>query len=517
VASSDLDTRARPGLRRALRVDPRDVVAGVSVALVLLPQSLAYAQLAGMPADRGLYAAALPPIAAALFASSPYLQTGPVAITSILTFAALAPLARPGSDEYVALGLLLALVVGVVRLVIGLAKGGVIAYLMSQPVLIGFTSGAALLILASQVPAAVGVDAPSDGVLERAAYALGHVGEWEAGAILLALATVVLALGGGRVHPLFPGVLVAVVLAIVYARLASYDGDTVGSIDVAPLDVSFDAGWGSLPELLLPGLVIAVVGFAEPAAIARTFAAQERRRWDANREFVSQGVANVAAAASGGFPVGGSFSRSSLNRLAGARTRWSGAITGVAILAFLPFAAALSQLPRAVLAAVVIAAVVPLVRLGPLVRLVRYSRGQFVVAAATFALTLALSPHIERALVVGVLLAVALHLRRELALEVSSWVEDETLHLRPRGVLWFGTARRLEDAVLEVLARHAEARRVAVHLDSLGRIDLTGALALRALLEDARGGGLVVEVVDVRPRWRGLATRVIERPDDPLA
>lgn len=470
-----------------------------------------------MPADRGLYAAALPPIAAALFASSPYLQTGPVAITSILTFAALAPLARPGSDEYVALGLLLALVVGVVRLVIGLARGGVIAYLMSQPVLIGFTSGAALLILASQVPAAVGVDAPSDGVLERAAYALGHVGDWEAAALLLALATVVLALGGGRVHPLVPGVLVAVVLAIVYARLASYDGDTVGSIDAAPLDVSFDAGWGSLPELLVPGLVIAVVGFAEPAAIARTFAAQERRRWDANREFVSQGVANVAAAASGGFPVGGSFSRSSLNRLAGARTRWSGAITGVAILAFLPFAAALSQLPRAVLAAVVIAAVVPLVRLRPLVRLVRYSRGQFVVAAVTFALTLALSPHIERALVVGVLLAVALHLRRELALEVSSWVEDETLHLRPRGVLWFGTARRLEDAVLEVLARHAEARRVAVHLDSLGRIDLTGALALRALLEDARGGGLVVEVVDVRPRWRGLATRVIERPDDPLA
>jgi SulP family sulfate permease len=516
MAAGDVRSGVRPGLRRTLRVDPRDVVAGISVALVLLPQSLAYAQLAGMPADRGLYAAALPPIAAALFASSPYLQTGPVAITSLLTFAALTPLARPGSDEYVALGLALALVVGVVRLSIGLAKGGVIAYLMSQPVLIGFTSGAAILIVASQVPAALGADAPSDGVLERAAYAVRHVGEWEAAAIVLAVATLALALAGGRLHPLFPGVLVAVVLAIVYARLASYGGDTVGSIDVAPLDVPFDLGWGSLPELLLPGLVIAVIGFAEPAAIARTFAAQERRRWDANREFVSQGVANVAATVSGGFPVGGSFSRSALNRLAGARTRWSGAITGIAVLAFLPFAGALSSLPRAVLAAVVIAAVVPLIRVGPLLRLVRYSRGQFVVAAATFALTLALSPHVERALVIGVLLAIALHLRRELALEVSGWVEHETLHLRPRGVLWFGTARRLEDAVLAQLAQHAEARRLAVHLDSLGRIDLTGALALRALLQDAREGGLAVELVDVRPRWRGLAARVLERPDDPL-
>jgi SulP family sulfate permease len=516
VAARDVRTGPGPGLRRTLRVDPRDVVAGISVALVLLPQSLAYAQLAGMPADRGLYAAALPPIAAALFASSPYLQTGPVAITSLLTFAALAPLARPGSDEYVALGVLLALVVGAVRLAIGLAKGGVIAYLMSQPVLIGFTSGAAILIVASQVPAALGADAPSDGVLGRAAYALRHVGEWEETAILLSLATLALTLAGGRLHPLFPGVLVAVVLAIVYSHLASYGGDTVGPIHVAPLDVSF-AGWDSLPELLLPGLVIALVGFAEPAAIARTFAVQERRRWDANREFVSQGVANVAAAASGGFPVGGSFSRSALNRLAGARTRWSGAITGLAVLAFLPFAAALSSLPGAVLAAVVIAAVVPLIRLRPLLRLVRYSRGQFVVAATTFALTLALSPHVERALVVGVLLAIALHLRRELALEVSSWVEDGTLHLRPRGVLWFGTARRLEDAVLDLLARHAEASRLAVHLDSLGRIDLTGALALRALLQDARRGGLAVELLNVRPRWRGLAARVIDRADDPLA
>jgi sulfate permease, SulP family len=387
---------------------------------------------------------------------------------------------------------------------------------MSQPVLLGFTSGAAILIVGSQVPTALGVEHVDGGVLERAASALGDVGAWSVAAILLAAATLALTLAAPRLHPLFPGVLVAAVAAIVYSRLAGYDGDVVGAIAVEPPPFSLHLAWDALPSLLVPGIVIAVVGFAEPAAIARTFAAAERRPWDPNRELVSQGAANVAAAVSGGFPVGGSFSRSSLNRLAGARTRWSGAVTGLAVLAFLPFASALSPLPQAVLAAIVIGAVAGLVRLRPMLRLVRYSRGQFVVAAATFALTLALSPHVERALLAGVALAVALHLRRELRLQVPSWTEGDTLHLRPRGVLWFGTARRLEDAVLTVLGENPEARRLVVHLDGLGRIDLTGALALRALLQDAREAALTVEVVDVQPRWRGLVARVVEREDDPL-
>ena len=469
-----------------------------------------------MPAERGLYAAALPPLAAAVFASSPYLQTGPVAITSLLTFGALSELAAPGSGEYVALAVLLALIVGLVRLAIGLARSGVVAYLMSQPVLLGFTSAAAILIVLSQLPTALGVDPSPDGVLERAAEAAADVGAWEPSAVLLAAATVALVLLGSRLHALFPGVLVAASAAILYSELAGYDGATVGSVGGGLPPFSIDFPWNSLGTLALPGLVIALVGFAEPAAIARTFAAQERRPWDPNREFVSQGVANVTAACSGGFPVGGSFSRSALNRLSGARTRWSGAVTGLLVLAFLPFGSALASLPKAVLAAIVIASVIGLIRLLPLVRLFHYSRGQFAVGAATFALTLALSPHVERALVIGILLSIGLHLRRELSLEVASWSEGRVLHLRPRGVLWFGSARTLEDAVLRLLAEHSEAERLVVHLDALGRIDMTGALALRALLQDAREANVEVEVVDVRPRWRGLVARVIEREDDPL-
>jgi SulP family sulfate permease len=493
-----------------------DFVAGISVALVLVPQSLAYAQLAGMPAYRGLYAAALPPIAAALLASSPYLQTGPVALTSLLAFGALSALAAPGTGEYVELGILLALVVGLTRLLVSLLGAGVIAYLVSQPMLLGFIPAAAILIVASQLPTALGAAPPGDGFLENAAWALAHPTAWETTSLVLAVGVVALMAGGPLLHRLFPSVLVAVAAGLVYSHASGYEGPEVGSVPERLADVSLSLPWAELPSLVLPGIVIAVVGFVEPSSIARTFAALERQPWDANREFASQGAANVAAAVAGGFPVGGSFSRSALNRLSGAKTPWSGAVAGLAVLAFIPFAGVLSPLPQAVLGAIVIGAVAGLIRPLPILRLGRLSRPQFGVATVTFALTLALSPHVEEAVAIGIGLAVAVHLWRELSLEVPSWTEGDTLHLRPRGVLWFGAAERLEEVFLQRVGEHREATRLVLHLNGLGRIDITGALALRRLLQQARESGLSVEVVDIRPRWRGLVERVITREDDPL-
>ena len=161
---------------------PADLLAGLSVAMVLVPQSMAYAELAGLPPHLGLFASALPPILAAFFASSPYLQTGPVALTSLLTFGALAGLAEVGTANYVALAALLALLVGVTRLVLGFLRLGVVTYLMRDPVVTGFTSAAAILILASQLPKAFGVVAPEGGVLWRAGWSLGHPDRWEAAA-----------------------------------------------------------------------------------------------------------------------------------------------------------------------------------------------------------------------------------------------------------------------------------------------------------------------------------------------
>jgi SulP family sulfate permease len=490
-----------------------DLVAGASVAVVLMPQSLAYAEVAGMPPHRGLYAAALPPVVAAFLASSPYLQTGPVAITALLTFGALSSLAPAGSPEYVDLGLLLALVVGVVRVAMGLLRAGVVTYLMSQPMLMGFTPAAAVLIVLSQVPSALGVEQPRGDVVGAALRAAADPWAWRPSALAMCAGVALLVVGGRKLHRLFPGVLVAVGLAIAFTLYVGYGGPVVGLIPEGLPPITLDLPWETLPQLLLPGAVIALVGFAEPASIARAYATQERARWNPNREFVSQGAANVAAAFSGGFPVGGSFSRSSLNRMAGARTRWSGAVTGLCVLAFLPFAGVLAPLPRAVLGAIVIVAAAGLVRLGPAMGLWRLSKPQWAVAWTTFALTLVLSPHVERAVIVGIALAVAIHLWRELSIEVEAWREGEAVHLRPRGVLWFATASGVEDAMLRELAHHPDAACLVVHVDGLGRVDLTGALALRSLRAEAEEAGLTVRVEgDAPERSAEILARVLGRP-----
>lgn len=494
------------------------MIAGLSVALVLIPQSLALAQVAGVPPVRGLYAAALPPLLAAFFASSPYLQTGPVALTALLSFGALSSVSTPGSDEYIALGMLLAMVVGVVRVGLGLVRAGAIAYLMSQPMLLGFIPGATILIIATQLPGALGVSeqVPGDGILEDGAWALAHPGSWEMTSLVITLLIVAAVLLAPRLHRMFPAVLLAVVGGAVYSSVTDYQGIRVGKIPSGLPPFGFDVPWGDLHVLLLGGAVIALVGFAEPASIARTFAAQERQRWNANREFVSQGVANAASAISGGFPVGGSFSRSALNRLAGARTRWSGAVTGLAVLVFLPFAGVLEPLPRAVLSAIVIAAVLPLVRLAPLLRLWRHSKPQFVVAWTTLGLTLGLAPDIQWAVLAGIGLAVGIHLTRELTLDVHARADDVTLHLRPSGVLWFGSAHVLEDRFVELLAIHSGVRQLKLNLAGVGRVDLSGALALRRIVQDARSAGLEVELVDVPPRAHRWIRSLIEPTRDPI-
>jgi SulP family sulfate permease len=496
-------------IRRAGRPTPGDAVAGLSVALVLVPQSLAYAGLAGLPPERGLYAAAFVPVAAALFASSPYLQTGPTALTSLLTLGALSALAAPFSAEFVALAALLALVVGLVRLATGLLRAGAIAYLMSQPVVLGFSSAAAILIVASQVPAVLGVPSTGGNPLVAAGTAVVDPSTWSSVAILLAAMSLALVAGARRIHPLLPGALLAVVLGVVLSTVISYTGATVGSFEPGLPPFSLDLPWYAVPALLLPGAVIALLGFAEPASIARRYATQERRAWDPNREFVSQGVANFVAAISGAFPVGGSFSRTALNRLAGARSQWSAAITSLVVIAFLPVSSILAPLPVAVLAGVIIGSVAPLIDIASFRDHWRLARVQALVGLATFVATLALAPHVELGLLVGLGAAVAAHLWREQRLSIRTWEVGDVLHVRPRGVLYYASAPSLEDLVANALAGHREVGRLAIHLDGLGRVDLTGAMALREIVLDARAAGLEIALVDVPGQAIHVVSRVL--------
>ncbi|GAA5103607.1 SulP family inorganic anion transporter [Haloechinothrix salitolerans] len=518
VRTRRAEASGRPPLRSWLG---HDLLAGVSVAMIGIPQSLAYADLAGMPPIVGLYAGALPPIIAALFASSPYLQTGPVAITSLLTFGALSTMATPGSPEYVGLGLALALVVGLTRVALGLLRGGWVAYLMSQPMLLGFVPAAAILIASSQLPKALGTVPPDyDNAILQAVWSLAHPDRWTLAALLMTAVTAVLILGGRRLHALFPGVLVAALVGITVSDAGFYSGDVVGPVPSGFLPFTVDdIPWTSLsklPTLLLSGVIIALIGFSEAASISRRFASEDRTRWSANREFISQGVANIAAAATGGMPCGGSFSRSSVNRLSGARTRLAGAVTGLTVLAFLPFAFVLAPLPLAVLGAIVIVSVISLMRIRPLWRLWRLSLPQALIAWTTFAATLLLAPRLDLAVVTGVALSVGVFLWRSLQLEIDVTEHDGVLTFTPRGVLWFSTAQKLDAALLDALADHPDATRLVIELNRLGRIDTTGALVLRSVLDQARVAGLEAEVHDIPPQSERLTHRVLGPDTDPL-
>ncbi len=483
-------------------------MAGVTVGLVLIPQAFAYATLAGMPPERGLLVAVAATIFAAPFASSPFLMTGPVAITALLTLGALEGLAVPGSPEWVRLGMLLALMVGVIRLAIGVAGEGGLAYLLSRPVLAGFVPAAAVVIAASQLPTALGVP-PEGSVLPSALRALSQPSSWDLAGLVLAGATVAVMLLSKRLPPRLPVVALIVVAGVIVGRTGFGDVAVVGAVPAVSLVPDLAMPWSSTLGLLGVAAVIAVVGFGEAAAIARTYAAETRTPWDPDREFVSQGVANIASAVFGGFPAGGSFSRSAVARLSGARTTWTGAISGLTVLVFLPFLGVLSDLPKAVLAGIIIASVLKLMRPKAARELRRLSGPQFRIALVTAFATVASAPRIQWALIIGIVLAIGWHLRRETLIDVPSWIEGATLHLRPSGVLYFGSAPLVGDAFLRALPEHPDARRLVIHCDRLGRVDVTGALALREVLEEAERAGLEAEIRSLVPAGAKILGRVL--------
>jgi SulP family sulfate permease len=380
-------------------------------------------------------------------------------------------------------------------------------YLMSEPVLRGFTVGAAILIVASQIPGLLGV-AGGDVPIPAAWRALTHPAAWDVETLGIAGASILVIVASRRIHALVPWALIVAVGGIVYSRSTGYGGAVVGTIPEGFIRLSLAVPWGAGPLLTLPGVVIALVGFSEVASIARTFAAEARQHWDPDREFVSQGAANVAAAISGGFPVGGSFSRSTLMRMLGATSRWSGAIAGVTVLAFIPFARVLGALPVSVLSAMVITAVASLIRLRSILGMWKLSRPQFAIAGATLAWTLLLSPRLDHAVVLGIGLAVAVHLWREFDIKLVTWLDDEVLHVRPEGVLWFGSAEALKQDVQELVAEKTIARLV-LHMERAGRVDLTASLVLEHLVDQARTAGIEVEVLAADPDSARALHRVL--------
>jgi SulP family sulfate permease len=386
-----------------------DVVAGATVAVVAVPQALAYAQLAGMPPHVGLYAAFVPTIVAALFGASAQVSTGPVALTSLLTAAALAPLAAAGSAAYAALAVALAIGSGLAQLAAGYARWGRWIERIPAALMLGFVNAAALVIALSQLPALLGVRVPSGtgviGTLEALRGGLPAAVPATAAFGLVALAALLVLRG---VWPRFPGALAVSIVAIVASAGWGYEsiGPVVGDLPAGLPLPAWPAVDPALLPALLPGLVtIAVVSFIEVTSSARVIAARTGVAWNVNQELVGQGLAKIAAGVFGAFPVSGSFSRSALNLAAGARSAWSSLVCAALVGAALLFATgALHHLPTAVLAALIVSAVATLVTPRELVGLWRGGpggRGDAAVAWTTLVATLLSAPRIHYGLLVG--------------------------------------------------------------------------------------------------------------------
>ncbi len=489
----------------------RDTIAGVSVALVLIPQALAYAELAGLPAHHGLFAAAVAPIAAAAFSSSPALQTGPTAMSAVLVFAVLAPAFAVGTPAYVSAAALLALLVGGIRVALGLARAGSLAYALSGPVLRGFTWGAGILIMASQLPPALGRQLGGERLLVRAVTALLEPAAWHPGAMATAAVSIALIWSGRRFAPRVPMVLFVTLLgAALSAWRPGALGPMVGTVPSGLPSLDLALPWSMTPDLLVGALVIALVGFAEPTAIARRYA-RPGRRWDPSRELIGQGLANIASGLVRGLPVGASFSRSALHHELGATTRYGALVTGVAVLALTPAAPLLATLPKAVLAAVVLVAVADLVRWGPVTDLWRFGKLQATNALATTALVVALEPRIDIAIVIGVAISVAVHLGREGRLNVDVIPAGSDGRIEVSGVLWYVNVAYLRDEVRGAWHAHRDVERWVVELSRVGRIDVDAALVLAALRDEAGTVGVTLEYHGLDGRTRERLARYAQR------
>ncbi len=486
------------------------------MALVVIPQSLAYAQLAGLPAYYGLYASLLPSIVGALFGSSAQLSTGPVALTSLLTAASIAPLAPPGSDAFIAHAVLLALLSGLFQLGFGLLRMGMAINLLSQPVLMGFINAAAIIIALSQLPPLVGMSArQTEHFLLDTWHVIINLDLMHATSLVFGASAIAILLGFRRFAPRLPGVLITVALltAISYAiGFAGLGGRVVGTVPQGfPQFSAPTIDWETTKQLLPAAFVIALISFMEAMSSCKVIAIQTKRPWDENQELIGQGLAKIAAAFNHTMPVSGSFSRSALNLQSNAHSGISGLVSAlVVLLTLLFFTPLLYHLPKPVLAAVIMLAVFNLINFQSFRRAWRASRDDGFAAIITFATTLLFAPNIQDGILSGIIASLGLFLYRGMRPRVAivSLHQDGTLRdaarfdlppvheeigiLRLDASLNFVTAAALEDAVLKIERDKPNVKFILLAAGSINDLDATGAELLFKLAQRLRQNGVTL-------------------------
>ena len=513
-----------------------DVIAGAIVTIMLIPQSLAYAMLAGLPPQAGLYASLLPIFAYALFGSSMTLAVGPVAVASLMTATALAPLASVGSVDYAALAVILALLSGVMLFVFGLLRLGFLAYFLSHPVISGFISGSAVVIAIGQLKYIFGIQIPRGGIITTLSGLVQGLPTLHVTTTLLGcgallflffarryLATVLKQVGlsaksadlAAKLAPML-----VVIVATLIVKLGQLDQQelvsVVGSVPAGLPSLTIPTiEWHDIQALWLPALLISLVGFVESVSVAQSLALKRNQRITPNKELLGIGAANIASALSGGYPVTGGFARSVVNFSAGANTPAAGVVS--AILMAVVVAVATSwfyYLPHAVLAATIIVAVIGLIDFKTLQQSWHYDRADAISLILTFLGVIFLG--VEEGIVIGVVLSLAVvvwrssrphmavvgrvpgteHFRNIDRHDVE--LANGLIALRIDESIYFANAQVLEDKIESLVAESTDTCAVLLIMSAVNQLDSTALGMLDELEKNLQAKGISLQFAEIK-------------------
>ncbi|WP_084402505.1 SulP family inorganic anion transporter [Cupriavidus sp. amp6] len=495
-----------------------DLMAGLLGAVLVLPQGVAFATLAGLPPEYGIYTSVVPCIVAALFGSSWHVMSGPTNANSLALFAMLGPLAVPGSADYVGLAVVVAILVGAMQLLIGLLRLGSVANFISPSVLLGFTGGAAALIGLYGLKDFFGLSVPTGtSAFGVVVHLLRHLDAVSPAALAVGVTTIVVTVLARRISARLPFMLIGLLggycaaLLVAMPALGGHRADVVGAIPSAlpPFHVPH-VSWQALPELLGISAALTIVALGQSISIAKAVAMRSGQHIDANREFVGQGLSNLAGGFFSSYVSCGSLGRSMPNFEAGAQTPLASVFSAVLLVVLVAFSAPLlAQLPLAAIAAMLLLVSASLINAGKLRQLARHSRSEFVIAICTFAATLVL--RLELAVLLGSMLSLVAYLYRTSRPAIRSLVPDRNDPARPftpidaledtqpecpqlklvrvEGAVYFGAVQYVTDRLQAMRCRNPAQKHLLAMVRSMNFIDLAGAELWEHELADRRAAG----------------------------
>jgi sulfate permease, SulP family len=486
-----------------------DLVAGLTVAMIALPQAIAYALIAELPPQMGLYSAIVGSIIGALWGSSDQLQTGPSNAASMVVLSVLIAVALPGTPEYLVAAGLLAVMAGLIRLAAGLARLGILVNFVSDSVVVGFTAGAGLLILANQLRHLMRLPVPSTVQLwDTLSNVVRHAGEVHWISLALGLSVTLLIVAFRRWSPRLPGPAIAMVAASTLVGILGADHlgvRTIGelprglpALTVPPFDMTLVAQLGA------GAVAVAAIGLVEATSIARAIASQTRQRLDSNQEFVGQGLANIACGFLSGYPCSGSLARTAANFQAGARSPIASVFVGIFVLiAMLALAPLTRHLPLAALSGVILIVAQGLINHREIRRIWRSANADRSIMAVTFVATLMLP--LQYAVFVGILMSLGHYLIKTSMPRVRAVVPDDAFRhfvhqpdkpdcpqlgvIEVLGDLYFGAVSHVEQSIARNLLRNPSQRFLLLRMHSVETCDISGIHALESLTETYREQG----------------------------